>query len=471
MNGVYCIFDTEPNKEFNFGILKMSWMICKYENDNLITLSTTEYIIQQDDQKFKNYNYKHHGISNKNIKLEGESLFFILDQFIQDLKTFDVDFICGFKMIDNDLKYLYDIAKKYNITNLTKEYIEKKFIILDIFTYVGQYLNNLGHKLPLTFESLYPFLFKTKYPKTKFHNTSIECEHIRNILYKLLVSDPDLFKGIQPLIKEKIDFRQVDEWKDLVDKQLYEENEHFRTQINKLKITILDLECKLENKDDTINDYIKLEQDNEKYMSLYHLSNHELKFIKKEYEELKNELKRIYDNENQINILKNKNEKLEEELNEKNRKNNIEDFSKLVNEKSNLTKELDISYKQIEQYKKLLQENDNKYKLLLNNNKNLLENSKSLKNDLKNKYDEKLSKLKEENENLKEELSEKNIIFDREIQKMNILVNDEEQNKEKLHQLLTEEKTKFEKHKLISKKIIDDLKNQIKQKKIIHMNL
>lgn len=271
MQGTFCIFDLEPNKDFKLGILRFSWLICKLtEENNLITLATQDFYINQDHVKnFTNYNYKFHGISNKKLKLEGESILYILERLIDDLKNFEIDFISGYKIKNNDLVQIQKLAIEYNLTDLKKEYMDKKYIVIDVFDLLGEWTKKNNLSLKLDFETLYPYLFKAKYPKTKYHNTNLECEHCRNILFHLIATNISIFDEIQPLIKDKIDFKKITELKDLVDEQLLMENESYKKVIYRLEKRILELEIEKEEKkeeDEIINN--RMIQSDKKYLEI-----------------------------------------------------------------------------------------------------------------------------------------------------------------------------------------------------------
>ena len=258
MKGTYCIFDLEPNKELKIGVLKFSWIICKIDQDNhMFTLATSDYYIKQNDLTFKNYDYKSHGISNKILKLEGENILYVLDLFYESLKTFEVDYVCGFKIKENDLLYIYNLANKHNITNLKKDFFERKFIILDIFEIIGDYTKKNNISCKLDFENLYPYIFKTNFPKTKYHNTTIDCEHSRNLLFTLIMQDITLFDYLEPIINDKIDFQNIDELKNLVDSQLILENNNLKDQITITDKTILKLEIQLQDKNNHLGKILK----------------------------------------------------------------------------------------------------------------------------------------------------------------------------------------------------------------------
>lgn len=255
MIGNYCIFDLEPNKDFCFGILKFSWLICKFTPSNdLITLTTKEFFIRQNDKNFKNYNFKFHGISNKKLSLEGEPLLYVLESFAEDLKTFNVDYISGFKIKKMDLPFIFKSATTYNLTSLKEDFFQKKYIIIDVLDVVGKWTTKNMRNIKLDFKSLYPYLFQMDFPKKKYHDSTIDCEHSRNILFNLIISDIELFEDIQPLIDDKIDFKKINELKDLVDEQLLSENDDLKTQTRLLEKRILELELELENKNELIVD-------------------------------------------------------------------------------------------------------------------------------------------------------------------------------------------------------------------------
>jgi len=158
MQGTYCILCIEPNKSFDFGIVKISWIICKIDDCSSTVLFTNDFFVRQDNPKFQNYNYKTHGISNQTLKLEGESINYILEEFADCIKNMNVEFICGYGYA-KDLKFIYDFAHKHNIKTLKKEVLEKKFIIIDIKNIVGQYINKNNIPIKDTQESIY-FLIK-----------------------------------------------------------------------------------------------------------------------------------------------------------------------------------------------------------------------------------------------------------------------------------------------------------------------
>lgn len=271
MLGTYCFFDLEPNKELKLGVLKFSWIICKIDEDNhMFTLSSSDYYVRQENPKFKNYDFKAHGISNKVLKLEGENFTYILDRLLESLKTMNVDYVCGFKIREHDLKYIYKIAEKYNLTDFKKDFFERKYIVLDVLEIIAEYTKKNNFNVKLTFEHLYPYIFnKAQFPKTKYHNTATECQHTRNILFKLIMDDISLFDYLQPLITDKIDFKKIDELKDLVDSQLLEENENLIQKTSQLEIRILKLGIELDNNKETIDNHqnILLEKD-DKYLQL-----------------------------------------------------------------------------------------------------------------------------------------------------------------------------------------------------------
>jgi hypothetical protein len=336
MQGVYCIFDIEPNKDFTLGVLKISWLICKYQDQNLITLSTNEYFVTPDNPKFKNYDYKFHGISNKLLKLEGESIFYILDLFYEDLKTFEVDYLSGFKIKEYDLEYLYKLAQKHNITNLKKDFINKKFIIIDVAEYVGEWVKKNNLSIKISFEELYPYLFnKAQFPKTKYHNTTLECQHTRNILFKLLVDDITLFDDIEPLISDKINFKEIDQLKDLVDEQLLLDNDNLKNTCKKLETRILGLELEIEEYRDNLNIKNKIiEEEKTNGMNFRDekiKAETKLSILEKQVEKLETELKNIYNQQQQIKKLEEENESLQEKILE-NRINTDKDneFSQLI---------------------------------------------------------------------------------------------------------------------------------------------
>ena len=246
MFGNYIIFDLEPNKDYIFGILKFSWIICKFNEFNkLITLSSTDYFIKQNDPKFRNHIFKIHGISNKKLELEGEPLEYVLERFAEDIKTFEIDYICGFKIKNKnqDLNFIFKYADKYNLTSLKKDFIQKKHVIIDVYDVLALWLKKNNISIKITYEDAYPWLFnKSRYPKSKYHNTSVEIQHCRNILFKLIVSDIEIFDDFKPLIDEKIDFQKIDELKDIIDGQLLEQNTNLKEQNHKLESRILELE-------------------------------------------------------------------------------------------------------------------------------------------------------------------------------------------------------------------------------------
>ena len=166
MLGTYCIINIERNRDFKLGILKVSWLICKLQDDNqLITLSTSDYYISQDENNFKNHCFKEHGISNKKMKMEGESFFYVLDRLYDNLKDMDVDYVCGYKFKEHDLKYIYEFAERHDIINFKKDFFTRKYLIVDIFEIVGQWTKKKGISVQLDYEHLYPYLFKSQYPK------------------------------------------------------------------------------------------------------------------------------------------------------------------------------------------------------------------------------------------------------------------------------------------------------------------
>lgn len=251
MQGTFCIFDLEPNKNFKFGILRFSWLICKYDNNNLITLTTKDFFINQDHIKnFINHEYKFHGISNKKLKLEGESILYVLEQFAKDLKNFQIDYISGYRIKNTDIPFIHKLANEYNLTELKEDFVNKKYIIMDTYELLGQWTKKNTLNIKLDFETLYPYLFKMKYPKTKYHNTNTECEHCRNVLFYLISKDISIFDDIQPLIKDKIDFKKIEELKNLVDEQLMEENDSLKSVIYDMEKRILKLEVNKEKQED-----------------------------------------------------------------------------------------------------------------------------------------------------------------------------------------------------------------------------
>ena len=424
MLGTYCIFDLEPNKEFSLGVLKMSWLICKFMGDNnMVTLTTTEYYISPENpKKFKNYDYKTHGISNNTLKLEGESLFYVLDQFREDLKTFKVNYICGFKIKEKDLPYIYKIANKHNITTMKQEYMEKKFIILDVMQIAGKWTKLNNRSCKLTFEELYPRLFKANFPKTKYHNTTTDCQHSRNILFKLLMDDPSIFDDIKPLIDESIEFKQIDELKHMVDEQLLNENNQLKASSIKLEICILELQLKLENSEEKSqkqNIEIKMWQD--KYS--------EVRDKTIEYETklqcLENE---IYKRDEKFKIIFDKSEKelqLEQQLEETQQA--------LLDIKTNSDKNDELTQMiigrledKVLEYGKLEEE---------------LENNKHQTTKLK-QLSEELDTLNVKNENLQKQVGQ---CF---------------QENEKLKKELVEKDDHFKRHQEVSQKIISSLKKQ-----------
>lgn len=280
MLGNYIIFDLEPNKDYIFGILKFSWIICKFNEFNkLITLTSSDYFIKQDDPKYRNHIFKYHGISNKKLQLEGEPLEYVMQRFADDIKVFEVDYIAGFRIKhkNQDLEYLYKNAEKYNLTSLKKDFIQKKCIIVDVYDILGLYLKKNNIIIPITYKDAYPRLFnKMQFPKTKYHNTSIEIQHCKNILFKLIVSDLELFDEFQPLIQEKLDFKKIDEFKDIIDGQLLEQNDNLKQQNHILTSRILELELEI----DEYKEILKIKEEKEKK-------------IDEQYEKLKEEKIRL----------------------------------------------------------------------------------------------------------------------------------------------------------------------------------
>lgn len=271
MQGIFCIFDLEPNKNLKLGLLKISWLICKYTDDNnFITLTTKDYYVNQDNTKnFVNYNYKFHGISNKKLKLEGESILYILEKLAEDLKIFEVDYISGYRIKGSDIDYIQKLANEYNLTDLKTDYLNKKYIIIDTFELLGKWTKKNNLSIKLDFETLYPYLFKMKLPKNKYHNTMTECEHSRNILFYLISKDVEIFDDIKPLMKDKIDFKKINELKNLVDEQLVYENDSLKSVIEQIEKHLLQKEIELEKQEEEQkNIEEKMEEINKKYLEI-----------------------------------------------------------------------------------------------------------------------------------------------------------------------------------------------------------
>lgn len=345
MHGTYCIIDLEPNMNFTFGILKFSWLICRVTGQNeIITINTTDFYVKQDDKNFKNHNYKYHGISNKLLKLEGEPLENILLSFSNDLKNYKVNYLCGYNFQD-DLNFIYTISDKFDFLSLKKDYIEKKYIILDIQNYVCNWrkLNNIT--MNTDFQSVYQYLFRSKFPKHKHHNTTLECQYSKNILFKIMMECPNAFEDLEPLIEEKIDFQKVDELKDILEKQILEENEFLKSQLKQIEKYLLQIEFNNEKYQEKIQEQEDIILNNQK--TYLELRDSNVKLITQN-ENLTKQLETLNTNFNNINENKIKLQCKNEELSNQ--------VKTLTDNYNNLNKKYDkhqeISKNVLEMYKK-----------------------------------------------------------------------------------------------------------------------
>ena len=274
MYGTYLIIDIEPNrfKDKATEIIRISWIITQITEQGCATFISEDYIINNFNNKsFNNINYNFHGITASKQKLEGESLKFVLERLVKALVDYNVDFILGYgnKRKNDDLDILTHQAHKLEINLLRKEVLEKKFIVIDLVDFINDYITKNGYRLASTHEEMYKLLLNTEIPKTKFHNTLNDCDFTKNILYWFIVNDIELFDAIKPFVEEKIDFKKLDEYVELIDKTLLDKNQKLENTIQALQNRVLQLQVIIENKDEKINEHtFVLDQKDFKYEKL-----------------------------------------------------------------------------------------------------------------------------------------------------------------------------------------------------------
>ena len=509
MEGVYCIFDLEPNKEFNFGILRVSWLICKFEKNNITTLMTKDFLINQDNNpKFVNYNYKYHGISNGQLKLDGEDLLYVLDIFRNDLKIHNVNYISGFKIRNQDIKEINKYAMKFDLIELMEENLTKNYIIMDIINIIGKWSLKRGVKVKLNYDDIYHCLFKKKCPHGKYHNTLTECENTRSIIFNLMIQDPELFDDYKPLFENHMKLKSKDHLKNIADEKIMEENDLLNKKIIELEKTILKLEVSLEKTKEKVEEEkikyfefrdnkVKLEAINQELRRRLEIIDNITK-IEKMNKELQEKVKLKETKNMELNNEKTEMEKMNKELNEKIKDEETKLLKmrdmKIFSDSKNkdLEKKLKIKESKVLELKndKIQMECTNqellekisleKAKILeIKNEKTQVEKiNKKLQEEIKNekKQVNKINKtLQEEIKKKKKKTKTINKEVQINIEKINkeVQINIENKNKKVENNLEDENKelqkqvidinNKFEKHKEISNFIINQLKEKVKK--------
>ena len=333
MYGTYFIFDIEPNrhKDKTSEIIRISWIITQITEEGCATFISQDFIVNNFNIKgFNNTSFKIHGISGPKQQVEGENIKIVCEKFIKDLDDYSVDFILGhgIKRSNCDLDILTHLSHKLELHGIRRDVLEKKYIVIDIIDFINDYITKNGYHLAPTHEEMYKLLLHTQMPKTKYHNTLNDCDFTKNILFWFIVNDIELFDSIKPFIEEKIDFKKLDEYVELIDKTLLDKNKKLENTIHALEKHVLNLQVIIENKDEIIENHsFILDQKDFKYEKLIE-KNAQLQLRYEQTLQENNRLNQKYNEQKQKNTdLKSKSKTLIQSL-----KNRIEYLQRPVEE-------------------------------------------------------------------------------------------------------------------------------------------